>query len=147
MPIWTLWVIAGVFFLIIEVITPNFIIGSFALGCFGAGLTAFFVPDLTIQLVVFALTTLLFLLLIRSVSLKFLDEETARTNVDSLIGEKARVLKEVGPGEKRGRVKIGGEDWMVVSEDESSIKVDEIVEVVRVDGAKVIVKRTYQNKE
>ncbi|MFW6237902.1 MAG: NfeD family protein, partial [Halanaerobiales bacterium] len=140
MPLWTLWVIVGIILLIIEVITPNFIIGSFALGCFGAGITAAFTPDMTLQVIVFTGTTLLFLLLVRPVFLKYLDEETARTNVNSLAGNKAKVLMKVGPGEERGRVKVGGEDWMAVSEDGSVFEEDEIVEVVRVDGAKVIVK-------
>ncbi len=62
------------------------------------------------------------------------------TNVDALIGCKAKVLQSIDPIEGSGRVKVKGEEWSASCEDEAVINEGENVVVVSVSGAKVVVK-------
>ena len=61
------------------------------------------------------------------------------SNVDALLGEKALVTEEVHP-DKPGVVKIKGESWRAVSE-EGIFKKGEWVQIFKVEGASVIVRR------
>ncbi len=136
---WMIWVIIGIILLILEALTPEFIIGSFALGCFVTAIVSVFTGSLEIQLIVFAIVTAFTLWKIRPFFLNFLDSKEV-TNVDLLKGRKGKVLKKVGPDHEKGRVLVGGEDWMAVSEDGTEIKTGEMIEVLRVDGSKLIIK-------
>lgn len=139
MDIWVIWVILGIILLILEALTPEFIIGSFALGCFVTGIISLFIDNVTVQLLVFAITTIIVLWQIRPFFLTILDNPEAKSNIYLLVGQKAKVIKKIGPEDVKGRVKIGGEDWMAVSKEGGIIPKEERVEIVKVDGAKVIV--------
>ncbi len=140
MPLWTFWVVLGIILLVVEALTPEFIVASFAVGCFAAALVSLFTTSLTLQLVTFALATALVLWQIRPLFLRFLDSKEARTNTDLLQGQVGKVIEAVGPQEKRGRVKIGGEEWLAVALEGERVDSGERVEVVGVEGAKVIIK-------
>ena len=59
------------------------------------------------------------------------------TGREGLVGARGRVLKEVGP--TGGQVFVGGEYWQAMSTE--SIAADEEVEVVKVDGLQLEVRR------
>jgi membrane protein implicated in regulation of membrane protease activity len=62
------------------------------------------------------------------------------SNVDALLGKKALVMEAVGP-KGPGVVKIQGETWRALSEQDHFEK-DQWVEIEKVEGASVIVRRT-----
>jgi len=138
---WYIWFILGIILLIFEALTPEFIIGSFALGSFVTAVIAFFIDDLRIQLLVFAITTIIVLWQIRPLFLNFLDNPEAKTNIDLLVGEKAKVIAKIGPETETGRVKIGGEDWLAISKTGKIIAENETVKIIEVQGAKVLVEK------
>ncbi len=140
MPVWLIWIIIGLLFLILEMMTPEFIVGSFAIGSFMAAVASIFSPLLSVQLLVFALVTLVFLWKIRPFFLRYMDNQQAKTNIDLLIGAKAKVIQAIGPEDERGRVKVGGEDWMAISSTGNYIEDGSRVEVVKVEGSKLIVR-------
>ena len=61
------------------------------------------------------------------------------SNVDALIGQKALVTEAIGD-KTPGVVKVHGESWRAVSEKDDFAK-DQWVEVIKVEGASVIVRR------
>jgi membrane protein implicated in regulation of membrane protease activity len=63
-----------------------------------------------------------------------------RTNVDALIGQRGIVIEKIDYAASTGRVKLGGEEWRAVTEDESSIDVGDRVVVHKIIGNRVIVK-------
>ena len=63
-----------------------------------------------------------------------------KTNVNSLLGKKAIVTKEIQPIEY-GEVKVDGNFWTASSYDEVLIKENEVVHIVEVRGVKLIVKK------
>jgi len=87
---------------------------SFQLGLFAASILAF-----------------LYIFLGRKIVKQHLNITTTKTNIDSLIGKSALVIKPITPI-SCGQVKIFGEIWRAEAEEE--IKVGERVKVVGVEG-------------
>lgn len=75
----------------------------------------------------------------RKLGKKVLADSGAETNVYALKGKTGVVTQKIYP-QSRGRVKIGGEEWSAICEDESEIEVDSRVVVLGIDGNKLIVK-------
>ncbi|MFW5980236.1 MAG: NfeD family protein [Halanaerobiales bacterium] len=140
---WFLWIVFSIILLIIEIVTPEFIVAGFALGGLAAALTAYFAENISYQLLVFSITTILFLWKVRPFFLKYLDNknENAKTNVYNLIGKKARVSETIGPDEKKGRILIGSDDWMAMSVSGKKIKKGVKVKILKVEGATLIVEK------
>jgi len=73
-------------------------------------------------------------------AIRFMDQKTERTNVDSLLGQKALVTEKIENLKGTGRVKIKGVDWTArTREDGKSIASDTVVTVLEVQGVKLIV--------
>jgi membrane protein implicated in regulation of membrane protease activity len=51
------------------------------------------------------------------------------------------VIETIQPSARAGRVKIGGEDWRAVTDDESNLEVGRKVRIKGIDGNKVVVER------
>ena len=142
LPVWLIWTLFGVVLLIIEIITPEFIVGSFALGSFIAAILSIFFSSLTVQLIGFIISTIIFLWKVRPMFLRYLDnEEESSTNVYNLINKTGEVTEKIKSNEEPGRVLIGGEDWMAITETGEEMEVGINVKVIKVEGVKVIVKK------
>jgi membrane protein implicated in regulation of membrane protease activity len=63
---------------------------------------------------------------------------------DALIGRIAYVIKDVSPGNIRGKVKIEQEIWSAMAD--QVIPVGQKVEVIRVEGVKVIVRPVFKRE-
>ena len=77
----------------------------------------------------------------RPIAVKYINNKAEKTNVDSLIGKKAKVLEDIDNLNAKGQVSIDGMEWTARSEDRSEIKKDALVEVVAIEGVKAIVKQ------
>lgn len=99
-----------------------------------------------IQVVVFVVLSALFIVLLRKVTIKFLFKNSNhKTNVDALIGQKHRMLSRTD-FETLGSVKINDVVWSATGEDQQTIEKDEIVEIVKVQGNKLVVKRSVKEE-
>lgn len=90
------------------------------------------------QLLVFALVTLLFIIFARPLIMKFIKTNERVSNVDALIGQHAVTLSEISPFQF-GQVKLKGEVWTAISDEE--IEADTKVVVEAIEGVKVKVKK------
>ena len=124
-------------FLIIEAMTLNLVTIWFAFGSLCAYLTTYFTSDIVIQLIVFVVTTLLSLFLTKPLLEKYLKIGKEKTNVDRVIGMSGVVTKSIEKHEY-GRVKVDGKSWMATSD--KNIKEGTEVEILKIEGAKLIVK-------
>ena len=70
---------------------------------------------------------------------KFVGKETYKSNADSMIGKTASVIQEIS-ADSSGYVKLYGDEWKAITKDESTIAVGKKVEILEIDGIKVIVK-------
>lgn len=65
------------------------------------------------------------------------------TNADRIIGEEARVIKEILPLKKAGQIEVLGQIWSAIAEDgQSSIPEGATVRVLAIHGVKAVVRPT-----
>ena len=94
-----------------------------------------------VQLAVFIVVSALLLIFVRKICRKLLLKNVnTKTNVDAYAGKRAKLLKAIGTDENYGEVKFNGVVWQAMSESGDEIEVGAEVEVVRVEGNKMVVK-------
>ncbi|MDH3976750.1 MAG: NfeD family protein [Deltaproteobacteria bacterium] len=111
-----IWFIIGLILLLMELALPGLVMFFFGVGAWIVSLVCFAADiSLNVQLITFLVSSLLLLAMLRS-QLKSLfygygsQKEDMSHDMDELIGETARVIKEIGPGIK-GRVELHGTGW------------------------------------
>ena len=125
-------------FLIIEAITVNLVTIWFAFGSICAYITSYFTENIIIQLIVFVLSSTISLILTKPFLKKYMKKKHEKTNIDRIIGQTGVVTKDIKKLEN-GRVKVDGKDWMAKSEEE--IEKGTEVEILKIEGAKIIVRK------
>ena len=114
------WFLIGVLFLIFEIAMPGFILIFFTAGSWVAALTVWlFNVQLTGQILIFLVSSLILLFVLRKYSLKIfrggaVDNIEARLT-DSKIGKRAVVTKKITSG-MTGEIKIMGSFWRAVAD-------------------------------
>ena len=94
-----------------------------------------------IQMAVFVVVSFLLLYSTRPLALRYINQKTVRTNVDALVGKKARVTAEIDNDEARGTAMVSGQEWTARSADGSRIPKDTMVQIQAVSGVKLIVSK------
>lgn len=136
---WLFWIIVAGIFFIGEMITVGFLIFWLGIGALLAMLVSFITDNLIIQTAVFVVSSVALIFLTKPLVKKYIDkQEVVPTNANSLIGKKGKVLKEIG--DNPGLVKIEGEVWTAISENDTPIENGKDVEVLKIDGVKLVVK-------
>lgn len=93
-----------------------------------------------IQFVIFLVLAACFMFLVRQWAQNKLSRKIIATNVDSLLGRKAIVVEELD-NLGRGQVKIDGVQWiMTLDKTSDKVNVGDSVEIIFVDGAKLVVR-------
>lgn len=137
-----IWLVAGLALLLAEILTSGFLVATFGVAMILTSVLAFLEMGWREQLIGFAVASVFVLAAVRPIFLRYLyrGDREARTNIDALIGQSGIVRQRVGQM-RGGRVQVGGEDWSAVTREAVSIDPGERVEVLRVEGATVVVKR------
>ena len=137
---WMIWVAIGIVCIIIEIFTPGFLFMSFGIGAIITGIFEWiFTIGIPYQIMVFAVVTFVVFLFMRKISKKIISDENEPTNVNALIGKRGTVIKDI-PVDDRGYVKVGGEEWSAVSENNIMLEKGKKVVVHKIEGNKLIVK-------
>ncbi len=138
---WHLWVIAGLVLWIMEIFTPGFVVGLFGTACLAAAPFAGAEVSLKLQLLVFGIATVIMMLGIRPLILKHFygRDPKIRTNVDALIGKSGLVTEIIDHTHGSGRVKIEGEIWRAITQNNSPVEIGRKVTVREVEGNKLVV--------
>ena len=133
--------------LVIEIITLDLVSVWFACGAvIPFILSAIGGIGVEWQILVFVIITALLIIFIRKYAQKLLLKNmNTKTNVDSLIGKRYRLLEDTD-FEHIGSVKVNDVVWTAVSSDGSLIKAGQLVEVEKIDGNKLIVKAVEEKK-
>lgn len=129
--LWLMWILVGIFFLILELTSGDFFFMSFVLGAVAATLVALCGTGLVPQLLAWIVISIGFLVLVRPFALKYLhrNDKNISTNIDALIGREGRVEEAIAPGES-GYVAVDGDEWKAVSRETDVIEVGEKVKIV-----------------
>jgi len=140
--IW-IWLAVVSISLIVEFITMDLTSIWFSL----AGLIALILSAIggvawEIQLIVFIILSALLIVFVRKIAKQVLSKskEDTKTNVDSLVGKRTKLLSPITTDEK-GTISINGVVWNVISNNGEEIEEGKVVEVTEVSGNKLIVRK------
>ena len=140
------WLGAFGVLLLIEILTLGLTTIWFAVGALAAFLLALVQVPLMIQIVVFIVVSVVMLVFTRPIMTKYLNKKTTKTNAESLVGRKARVLIPINNLKSEGQVMVNGMEWTARStKDEVTFQKDEMVRIAGISGVKLIVEK--ENKE
>ena len=143
---WQFWLIVAGLFFVGEIFTLGFLIFWFGIGALFAMIVSFFTTNIIIQTTVFLITSTIFILATKPLVKKFVDVKKTNTNVLSIIGKKALVIKDIDPIHSSGQIKLNGEVWSAETENDEIIKEGSEVEVLKINGVKAIVKLVDSEK-
>lgn len=143
MEVYQIWLIVAIILVILEIATAGFGVICFAIGAGFAALIAGLGGNLTWQIVIFAVVSLLTFIFLRPVVMRFLEKKSkdVKTNAEAIVGRKGVVSERIDATQHTGRVAIDGDDWKAVSEDGSVIEKGQTVEIVKLDSIIVTVKQ------
>ncbi len=139
MPI--VWVALIIIFAVAEAFTLGLTSIWFSLGSIFALLAALLGLPLFAQIFVFLIATLVMLIYTRPVAKKYLRIGASKTNVSALIGVHGIVVKPIEQFQT-GQVKVKGQIWTAKSYDGVTLEQDTEIEVLAVEGVKLIVQST-----
>lgn len=131
------WLLIFVVLLAIEIFTVNLVSIWFAIGAFVSFLIAMFTDDIIIQLVFFTVVSCLALFITKPI-VKRVKVKTVSTNLDRVVGMEAIVTEDISKFQV-GEVKVDGKRWSAKSD--SSIDKGSVVEIEKIDGVKLIVRK------
>ncbi len=137
---WWIWMALATILLIAEIFTAGFFLLWFSIGAAGAGVLAMLDVNRPAQLTVFILLSGILYVFGR----RFADRVTANQppgiGADRLIGQLGVVVEGIDNNAGKGRIKVGSDEWRALSETGKIIKTNDMVEVIKIDGTKAIVK-------
>ena len=134
------WLIVFVIFAALELVSLGMTSIWFAIGALAACVTSLFTENWIIQAVVFIIVTVAVLIFLRPLAVKYINDKAEKTNVESMIGKRAKVIVDIDNMNAKGMVCIDGMEWTARSADGKELSKDTLVEVVAIEGVKAIVK-------
>ncbi len=142
---WYLWLIAAGIFFVVEIMTTGFLIFWLGIGSILAMITSFIIDNLFIQTAVFVISSVVLIFLTKPLISKYVDtNKSIVTNAYSIIGKTGVVIKDIDSINGIGQVKVNGEIWSAKSEE--NIVSGTNVEILKIDGVKLIVKSKNDSK-
>lgn len=138
---WYVWLILAGLVLIIEAMTAGFLIFWLSIGSLFAMITSFFTDNIFIQTAVLVISSTILLFATKPFVKKFTQARNPiKTNVYSIIGKTAIVTQEINSIHSTGQIKVDGEVWSAIGENDSYIiPKDSEVKILEVKGVKAIV--------
>ena len=145
--IWYLWLILGVLFIVAEMFTSGFVLLWFGIGALVAALLAFTgIVGLPLQILIFLAVSIAFTVASRTIFERLLmwgsPGRELKTGVDTLPGRIGIVVEASKGALQEGAVRVFASTWRAFPvEGEEPLREGEQVEIERVDGASVYVRR------
>ena len=135
------WIALIIVALIAEIITVGLTCIWFAGGGVVAVIAAAAGAPLWLQIVLFFSVSFLLLFATRPFVIKYINPKKIKTNYEDAVGKKVRVTERVDNITETGTAILNGQEWTARMEsDETSLEPDEMGEVVRIEGVKLILK-------
>lgn len=145
--IWYLWLILGVLFIVAEMFTSGFVLLWFGIGALVAALLAFTgIVGLPLQILIFLAVSIALTVASRTIFERFLmwgsPGRELKTGVESLPGRIGIVVEASKGALQEGAVRVFASTWRAFPvAGEEPLREGEQVEIERVEGATVYVRR------
>jgi membrane protein implicated in regulation of membrane protease activity len=144
---WILWTVLGVILIIAEIFTPGFVLLWFGVGALAAAFAGLVgVTSLTVQFLIFIIVSVSLTAASRTIFVNYFSREKTgsdlKTGVDALPGQIGTVVSSSKGALNEGAVKVYGSTWTAYpAEGEEPLEAGDRVEVSRVQGASIYVRR------
>ena len=135
------WIGVLIAAVVVEAATSDFVAIWFFPAALVSLILSLFEAPVWLQILLFVTVGLALVIATRPLCRKFLKVKREKTNAESLIGKTCIVTEEIRNIDEVGEVKVGGLCWSARAEDaQRVIAVGEHVEIVEIQGVKLIVK-------
>lgn len=137
-----IWLALLAVLLVIEAITAGLTTIWFAGGVLVAAVASYLGAGIVTQWILFLSVSLVLLIFTRPLAVKIMNKDVTKTNVNSLIGQKAVVIQEISNLAQTGQVRLNDVEWMArTSSDAEIIPEDMVVVIKEIHGVKLIVEK------
>ena len=136
-----IWGAVFVVMVIAELSTMQLVSIWFAAGAAAAFAATLMNSELWLQLTVFALVSIVLLVVTRPLLKRFTVRDKQPTNMDMDLGKTATVIEDIDNALGKGRARLNDVDWKAVSADGSPISKGTIVTIREIRGTKLYVSR------
>ena len=123
-----IWLIVAILFAVAELMTTTLTLIWFSIGAVILIFLSSIIDSILIQIIIFAIISTLMLTIATKKFIKQDKDYKYNTNLQAIIN-------------KKGIVIIEGESWIAISYDNEKIDKEEMVEVLKIEGVKVVVKK------
>src|SRR5712691_4205837 len=145
--LWIFWAILGAVLVVAEVFTSGFVLLWFGIGALADGLAGFLgVHSIILQFLIFAVVSIALTAASRTIFVNYFSREKSggdlKSGVESLPGKIGTVVSSSRGSMHEGAVKVFGSTWTAYpAEGEEPLEAGDRVEVTRVQGASIYVRR------
>jgi len=132
---WWMWMVGGFLMLATEIFTPSFFLLFFGIGAVFMGFFQLLIPGvaLWIELLIFLGVSTLWLALFRRRLIAYIEKKNPPKVVDSIQGEMAVALEEIGPAQI-GKAELRGSTWNALNLGELVVVKNQRCLVEKMDG-------------
>ncbi|CAM4002213.1 NfeD family protein [Alicyclobacillus pomorum] len=113
--VWWTWLIAAFVIGIVEVMTFTFVLLWIAIGAFLTALLTPFIPSAWVQMLIFAVVSVVLLVVTRPLVRKWKQRRIIPSRMESMVGQRGVVIAEAKPG-AFATVRVQGDLWSARSE-------------------------------
>lgn len=131
----------------VEAATLTLVSIWFAAGALAATFAAYAGASLTVQLILFVGVSIAACVAVRPLARRFVAPNVVPTNADRLLGAEARVTEEIDNAAPSGAVYVDGKTWTARSAGGEVIPAGTKVEIQRMEGVKLFVKKSEEKAE
>ena len=144
--IW-LWLGAAVVFGIVEALTAGLVSIWFVAGAAAALIGALLGAGLGLQVALFVVVSAAALAATRPLVRRYTAGKAVPTNLDRVLGDSGKVTETIDNENSAGAVYVDGKTWTARSADGSVIPAGTVVEILRMEGVKLFVKKIEEKVE
>ena len=144
--IWV-WLAAAVVFGVVEALTAGLVSIWFVAGSAAALIGAFLGAGLGVQVALFVAVSAAALAVTRPLVRRYTAGKAIPTNLDRVLGDSGKVTETIDNENSTGAVYVDGKTWTARSDDGTVIPAGAVVEILRMEGVKLFVKKMEEKVE
>ena len=134
------WLGIMIITILIEVITIRYFTIWFSIGALAAVAATLLNAPVAVQIVVFVVVSVLALIFLRPILVKWFNRDKKRARVEGMIGRQAIVISDIDNTQGGGLVRIGKKEWSARRKnDRARYRTGDVIRVTAVTGNYLIV--------
>ena len=143
MELWTIFAIAGLAFIILEMLTPSMFFLNLAISGFATSIIAYFWHNWLWCLFIFCVLALASILLLRPLMMRKRENRSAETGMEAkYVGKTVKVLEDID--REHGAISIYDERWNAIADVDTPIKAGESVKIIKYDSLILTVEKSKE---